>query len=157
MSRTLLGIAFLVFGGVSIWDARRIAGTIRRRGTLDIVGPDGYLMGVAVLLLVIGASLVIGAWLQRRRAVTAAAQSQAAEGGYAHFALMGALVVYAAIMPAAGYALSTLAFLVAVFRVMGVSSWVRCVVGALVLTALFYGAFTGIADLPLPRGYHGLG
>ena len=161
MAQALLGIALLVFGVASILDARRIGSTIRRRGTLDIVGPDGYLLGVGVLLLLLGVLLALQAWLQWRRAVPrdagAAATATADEGGYAHFALIAALLGYAVLLPVAGYAASTVIFLLAVFRIMGVRSWVRSAGGALALTILFYVAFTRVADLPLPRGWHGLG
>jgi len=167
MAQALLGIALLVFGVASILDARRIGSTIRRRGTLDIVGPDGYLLGVGVLLLLLGVLLALQAWLQWRRAAprdagaaaaaAAAATATADEGGYAHFALIAALLGYAVLLPIAGYAASTVVFLLAVFRIMGVRSWARSAAGALALTILFYVAFTRVADLPLPRGWHGLG
>jgi hypothetical protein len=165
MSHALLGLAFLLFGAVSVWDANRIASTIRLRGTLDVVGPDRYLLGVAVLLIVVGALLVVdGIVAARRRAVrtvgaTARAPGAATveEGGYAHFALMAALLAYALLMPVAGYAAATLAFLVAVFRIMGIRSWTRTIVASLLLTALFFVSFTELADLPLPKGWHGLG
>ena len=59
MAVALMGLSFLVFGAISIWDALRISGTVRLRGTLDLVGPDGYLLGVAVLLIVVGFLLLI--------------------------------------------------------------------------------------------------
>ena len=158
MAQAVLGIAFLIFGGVSIWDARRIASTTRLRGTLDIVGPDGYSLGVGVLLLAIGVLLTLKGFADARHRGARVAPSAADEtGSYSHFALIAVLLVYAIAMPVVGYAVTTLAFFLAVFRIMGIRSWVRNAVASLGLTVLFYLAFTIVADLPLPKGWHGLG
>jgi hypothetical protein len=74
MPAMILGLLFLVFGAVSIRDAQRIASTIRKRGTLDVIGPDGYLEGTAVLLIVVGILLLVQgviAWRRGRTAVPA--------------------------------------------------------------------------------------
>ena len=159
MAQAILGVAMFVFGVASILDARRIGSTIRRRGTLDIVGPDGYLGGVGVLLVILGVLLAIAGLREARRRAASGNAAPAADdaGGYAHVALIVALLAYAVVLPVAGYVASTVVFMLAVFRIMGVSSWVRAALGAIAITALFYAAFTRVADLPLPRGWHGLG
>jgi hypothetical protein len=157
MSQAILGIAFLIFGAASVADALRIRSTIRLRGTLDYVGPDGYLIGVGVLLLIVGALLIPAGVMAYRRARVNGDARTAEEGGYAHFALIAAMLAYAVAMPVLGYAASTLAFLIAVFRIMGVRSWTRTIVGSVVLSVVFFVSFTVVADLPLPSGWHGLG
>jgi len=175
MPTFVLGLAFVVFGAISIVDARRIGSTLRARGTLDIVGPDRYLYGVAVLLIVVGVLLVVQAVLARRgragRPLAASARAEAAGGvklpppaaadedrpeGNAHLWLIGALVAYVALLPLLGYLLATVLFAAAAFRIMGVSTMKRAAIGAIVLTAVCYGSFLWIADLPLPRGVLGI-
>jgi len=169
-----LGVAFLLFGAVSVWEALRIGGTLRSRGTLDLIGPDRYLLGVAVLLLVVGVILLIqGAYAARRsRTVQPAAappmRSAPVNGhasvattdapvGNAHLWLLGTLFAYAVLLQVLGYLLATVAFTAATFRIMGTKSWWTTLIGAIVLTGVCYASFLWIADLPLPRGMLGIG
>jgi putative tricarboxylic transport membrane protein len=159
----VLGLAFLLFGAVSIWDGMRIGGALRARGTLDLVGPDRYLIGVAVLLLAIGALLVLDGYAATRRVrAVASAGARAAHdaestGGRTHLWLFLALVAYAALLPVLGYLIATVAFTAAAFRIMGTVRWRTIAFAAVLLTALCYGSFLWIADLPLPRGVLGVG
>ena len=157
MSVVLLGLSFLLFSAVSIWDGMRIAGSVRLRGTLDLIGPDRYLLGVAALLAVVGALLLVQGILTLRKAQPAAGPAADEGGGYVHFALIGILLVYAILLPIAGYLITTLAFFLVTFRVMGMSRWGVNVISSIASTALFWSAFTVLADLPLPKGLLGIG
>jgi hypothetical protein len=167
ISTMILGALFLLFGGVSIWDAQRIASTIRRRGTLDLIGPDGYLNGAAGLLIVGVLLLVQGVleWRRSRASVSRAmrAASIATNDGDStsttgrHLALLGVLVAYAVLLPVIGYAIATLAALMALFRIMGVSGWWRILAWSIGVTVVFHVGFVVIADLPLPKGLLKLG
>lgn len=166
MPLLILGVAFMAFGAVSIYDALRIGAALRARGTLDIVGPDRYLYGVAVLLLVVGALIILQAWMARRlpsrtppRAAPAAAAGapvDEAPQGRAHLWLFAALVVYVALLPVLGYLVATVLFAGAAFFIMGMAGALRIAIAALLLTAICYASFLMIADLPLPRGILGL-
>lgn len=169
MPHIVLGLAFIAFGAISIYDALRIGAALRARGTLDIVGPDRYLFGVAVLLVVVGACLIVQAWTSRRvpRHAGAARVAPAAgiggmpadadvAQGRAHLWLFAALLAYVALLPLLGYLVATVLFAIAAFRVMGVRSMLRAAVAAVLLTAVCYGSFVLIADLPLPRGVLGI-
>jgi len=171
MPMLALGCAFLLFGAVSVWEALRIGASLRARGTLDLIGPDRYLLGVAVLLLAVALLLIIqGARALRSARVArpaAARPAPAAPGnehatadepaGGAHAWLLGALVAYAILLPLLGYLVATLGFTTAAFRIMGTRHWGTTLIGAIVLTGLCYASFRWIAELPLPRGVLGLG
>jgi putative tricarboxylic transport membrane protein len=158
-----LGLAFLLFGIVSIRDGMRIGGALRARGTLDLVGPDRYLIGVAVLLLAIGALLVLDGYASLRRVRAPASASRPSSGdagstgGRTHLWLFLALIVYAALLPVLGYLIATVAFTAAAFRIMGTVRWRSIALAAVLLTAVCYASFLWIADLPLPRGVLGFG
>src|SRR6185436_3606050 len=103
MSVVLLGLSFLLFSAVSIWDGMRIAGSVRLRGTLDLIGPDRYLLGVAVLLALVGVLLLVQGVLMMRKPQAAGTAPAADDGGsYVHFALIGILLAYAILLPIAG-------------------------------------------------------
>jgi len=174
MPMLALGCAFLLFGAVSVWEALRIGASLRARGTLDLIGPDRYLLGVAVLLLAVALLLLIqgGRALRSARLARPAAARPAAAAtvnqhasavtadepaGSAHAWLLGALVAYAILLPLLGYPVATLAFTTAAFRIMGTRHWGTAIIGAVVLTGLCYASFRWIAELPLPRGVLGLG
>jgi putative tricarboxylic transport membrane protein len=156
-----LGFAFLLFGAVSIWDGLRIGKALRARGTLDLIGPDRYLIGVAVLLLLVGALLVVSGLRSRRSPRPAGSPAPIVAGdepkGNAHLWLLAALILYVSLLPVLGYLVATVLFTAAVSRIMGTVRWTSIVAGAVVLTAVCYASFLWIADLPLPRGMLGIG
>jgi putative tricarboxylic transport membrane protein len=158
MSVVALGLSFLLFSAVSIWDGLRIAGSVRLRGTLDLIGPDRYLLGVGVLLAVVGLLLLVQGILMMRKPQAAGATPAGDDGGgYVHFALIGILLAYAMLLPIAGYLITTLAFFLVTYRVMGMERWGVNILSSLASTALFWAAFTILADLPLPKGLLDIG
>lgn len=160
MPSIILGVLFVLFGTVSIWDAQRIASTIRRRGTLDLIGPDGYLNGAAGLLIVVGVLLLVKGvndWRKARARVPAIVPATVAPDDPTastsrHLALLAVLIAYAVLLPILGYAIATVIALTALFRIMGVNGWWRVLAWAIGTTAVFHFGFVVIADLPLPAG-----
>lgn len=152
----LLGVGLLAFGAVSFWDAYRISSTLRLRGTLDVVGPDRYLFGLTVLLLIMGGLLIIkGVPAWRAQAVTAEPGTR--DKSNRHMALFAILLAYILLMPFLGYAFSSLVFFLALFRTMGMTNWISNTASSVALTAIFFLAFVFGADMPLPAGVLGLG
>lgn len=157
MSILLLGITLVVFSVASMLDAARISETLRQPGVFDLVGPDRYLMGTGILLLVLG----VGLLYQGARQVYAGGRHAPGAGGDSdantHLWLLGGIVVYAVLMATVGYTISTLVFFLIAFRVMGMRSWGWVVGSAVVVTSCFAILFRYAADMPLPKGWFGLG
>lgn len=159
MSNILLGLAMLAFAGISLWDGARITASFRIPGSFDLVGPDRYLTGVALLIGVLGLAVLAQGVLQQRLQPTAS-EPQTATGdstlSQRHFVLIGLLILYAVLIPVLGYILATLLFFVATFRVMGVSTWVYTILWSLVGTATFVVSFLTVANMSLPHGLLGI-
>ena len=157
MSSIILGAALLLFSLIAAWDATRITASLRLPGVFDLVGPDRYLLGVAVLIGGLGAGLLIQSFLTA--GASSAPQIEDDEGptSQRHFALIGALIVYAAAIPVLGYLISTFAFVIAAFRIMGLKDWRWILLSAAALVIGFYFAFERLADMALPAGVWDIG
>jgi hypothetical protein len=153
----LLGLAFEVFAIASLLDANRITTNLRRPGVFDLMGPDRYLMAIGVILLLLGLGLIFQGVRQLRTATPTATLPVATEPVRTHLWLLGAIILYVVLMPVAGYAIATLAFFLAAFRIMGMHRWGWTIGSAVLVTASFVLIFVWAADMPLPKGWLQLG
>jgi putative tricarboxylic transport membrane protein len=152
----ILGISMFVFAAVSLWDAARITKNYRVPGAFDMVGPDRYLAGIAILIGILGAALIVRSLGEVRKVRQATSESSFLDS-YRHFVLLGILLAYALLMPVFGYVLTTLVFFVATFWTMGQTDWRWTVPSSIGATAVFYFAFVRLADMALPAGIWGVG
>lgn len=157
----MLGLFMVVFAAISIRDGMRITAGFRGGGTFDVLGPDRYLLSVAVFVGALGLGFIVQSLILLRRGAFAGERAAEAEEGSAysirHVALVGLLVIYAAMVPVAGYTAASFVFFVVTFRVMGLDNWRVILPWSLAATALFYVAFVHLADMPLPTGLLGTG
>lgn len=153
----LLGLTLEVFAIASILDANRISTRLRLPGVFDLMGPDRYLLAIGILLLLLGLGLIAQGARQLRAAAGTRTSPAATEAVHTHLWLLAAIVLYAVLMPVAGYTIATLAFFLAAFRIMGMRSWGWTIGSASVVTASFAWIFLRAADMPLPRGWLNLG
>ncbi|HWV55401.1 MAG TPA: tripartite tricarboxylate transporter TctB family protein [Pseudorhodoplanes sp.] len=142
------GLLFILLGVVSSYDSWRIVSNVRPTGNFDAVGPDRYLLGLSVIMIVVGALL--------------AARSSAQGGSVSvaelfrwpppHF--VSVLVIVTAfvwLMPYIGFTFSCLLFFLTVYRLLGEASWPRIVVHAVLTTAFIYVIFIYFSDMSLPK------
>lgn len=149
--KTILGAIFVVLAAVSLWDGYRITTTLRRPGAFDTLGPDRYLMTIAVVILILGVALVAQGM---REAQLASADSEES-ASRRHVWLLGAVCLYAFLIWFLGYRVSTLAFFVASLWIMGMRDWRWILFSAITLTAAYYIMFAHVADISLPIGLFG--
>ena len=146
----LLGGLFIVGGTATVWDALRITKTFRIPGAFDPLGPDRYLLLLAVLLLILGTALLLAAW---RTPMTVPACSGGDEGNSSRVALLVALLTgYLVAILVLGYPTATFVFFVAAFLIMGIRGWTRLLVSSVILAGAFSTIFYIGADMPLPKG-----
>ncbi len=145
-----LSCAFLLFGVLSIWDALRIRGTVRKPGLFDVLGPDNYFLGVGVVLLLLGVLLAASALRDARQPGEREPAPQTSRLYLVAFALT---VLYALGILGIGYALATVIFFILALRLLGGQSWTVDIATSLALTLIFYVLFIYLADIPLPAGW----
>jgi len=157
MPNFLLGGALFVLGCVSLWDAYGIASRQRRPGVFDSLGPDRYLMTVAVMLLIVGLCVNVQEARRAPPPVSRHAQRSNAEAARAHLWLLAAMCSYIGAIAVVGYALATFAFFALAFWIMGLRSWRWNVASSVALATAFVLLFQYLADMPLPKGAFGAG
>ena len=153
MANFILGIIMIILSAASLTDARRMTEALRKLRSLEPVGPDMYLAGIAVLLGILGAILIALSVRKIRMPVVTARVVYLVE---THMLLVGALLLYALMLPVLGYPLATLAFFLAAFPVMGLSGWRWFVPSSIAATVVLYAVFVYLADMPLPADAWGL-
>jgi putative tricarboxylic transport membrane protein len=149
--RMVVGGALALLGGVSLFEARRLAALREEMVAGAVVGDDTFPWIVGVSLLLMGLyTLFIARWpmtdvrfpagAERRQLLTSA----------------GALAAYYIITPYLGYTLSTLVVSTGLYRVMGNYRWpVALLIGCCTTGALFL-LFRVWLHEPLPRGWIGI-
>ena len=147
------GIMYLLLGGVSLAEGWHITQTAREGGNFDAIGPDRYLMGLSVLLL------VLGVWLALRppqSAEEAQTTYWPADARTNLFVCLAMLAAFTLAMPYIGFTLGCFVFLSVLFRRLGDWSWLRSAGTAALASAFFYVGLIRLADVPLPSGMVGL-
>ena len=151
MPTMVLGVIFVLIAGVSLWDANRITTTLRKPGGFDSLGPDRYLMAIAVVLLVLGVSLAVQGALSLRTKP----ETTEEPGSRRHLWLFATVCAYAGFIWLVGYAPATLAFFLVTLWIMGQRDWRWTVPSAITLTLAFFLLFEYAADISLPKGQFG--
>lgn len=153
MINLILGIVMLGFAAISVRDAARITAVYRKPGAFDVVGPDRYMEGVAIVVGVIGLALVLSVLLAWARRTATRAAARRDDASSRHLSIMAIIIAYAALMPILGYTPATLLFFLVTFAAMGVRGGGAVVTWSIASTAGFYAAFIKLADMPLPQGW----
>jgi hypothetical protein len=148
--RAVEGCFFIAAGTLAVFDGMRITRDLRESSTFDAIGPDRYVIGLGVLLLLAG--FVYLAFGPRSQAQKLADDAPRGFGLPMWIALTALMLGYVGAIVLAGYALATALFFVVALRVMGAASWKRTLVPALVAAAVYWLLFARLADMSLPRG-----
>jgi putative tricarboxylic transport membrane protein len=141
-----MGAGLLVSCGLLLWQVLVINGE-----GFAPAGPRFFPLLVVTLLTVLSAIYV----LQQVRALTGGTEPLPAER-FGHMPaaalLVGLLVVYAFLLPTAGYVVTTVPFFVATARVLGSRHLSRDVVVGIALSLVVYLGFTRLLGVFLPQG-----
>lgn len=140
------GAVLAVLGVGSVLEAMHIAAEAREASNFDAIGPDRYLLGLGVLMLVIGARLAV--WPP---AEGYAALPDQPNTGATFFFTLGMVAALAAVLPYIGFPLASFTFLTIMFRRFGNWPWLLSAGVAAAVAAVFYVTFILVADVPLPR------
>jgi len=150
LARAVEGLVLVLGGVLAIWDGLRVTREMREISSFDAIGPDRYLMGVGVLLIVAGVLYLIFAPPPEPPDTPADAPRPL---GLPMWLVLTALMLgYAGAILAAGYAVATALYFVLALRVMGIESWRRTIVPAIVAAAVYWLLFARLADMSLPKG-----
>jgi hypothetical protein len=151
MNRKVLveGIIFLGLSSLSVIEGLRMIYQQDSLKVLEMFGPDAYILSLGIILLVLG---VIHIAVHYREAGPAKEVKTDVEMRWKAVKLITAVLIYAALIHAAGYALATPIFFSAAFRIVGVKSWPLNLILSLVLSAVFYMVFVVYCNMTFPRG-----
>lgn len=153
MANFILGIAMIAMSIVSIFDAKRMTEMLHKRHSLEPIGPDLYLAGIGTLLGLLGSILVFLSFREIRLRLVSGKFLNLAQ---THILVIGALFLYALMLPILGYPLSTLGFFFFAFPLMGFSDLRWMIPSSIAATAALYIIFVVLADMPLPTDPWGL-
>lgn len=142
-------VVLLAVAGLA--DAMRLAGIVRAKPMSDVVGPDRYLLGVALALLVSGTWYLASSRKAARKSSPADSRGAHRLGQGARINLL--LAAYVLAIPTAGYALSTACFFPLGFYISGERSLMKSIVLGLMVGAFFVALFQYFAGIPVPRGW----
>lgn len=143
------GSCLIVFGAASVWDGLRIRIGLRVPGAFDVLGPDGYMIGLGAILVLLGVMLAVAG----ARIRMAAADEEPAESRPASFVpMLGVTAGYAVTIVIVGYLVATVLFFVQAFYLQRAMSRAATLPVSIVLSLLLYGGFVAVADMPLPKG-----
>ncbi|RLE15010.1 hypothetical protein DRJ04_01270 [Candidatus Aerophobetes bacterium] len=136
---SLVLIAFLVYLELSPWVHRRVR--------------DGFTLGFfpvlgVVLLLVFSFVLIVDT---HRREVPPDLRTFTFKPFAGGILILIATWVYFTIMRKAGFLIATPFYLTFFIYALGLRSWRKCIISAIVMTLIVYGAFTGMG-IKLPAG-----
>jgi putative tricarboxylic transport membrane protein len=153
MADRVLGVLFILLGGLSIVDGFRVTREYRASAVFDDIGPDRYAIAVGALLAVLGVALIA---MARSAPATAPAAARSNEPDqesprfppFVSIPLL--LAAYTGVIPLIGYSLSTALFMVVMFYVAGVRPLPRSLAYGGVAGVVFYLLFVRISDMPLP-------
>lgn len=143
----VLGGFFVLFGALSLWEARRITAEYRKPGAFDVLGPDNFLLGLGVVLTLLGALMVFPG-LSRPRSTG----ENPPLLPFLPTTMLAMVCAYSAAMPFAGYLLATALFFPPAFWLLGIREWRRSLAASAAALLLFHLLFIRFADMPLPRG-----
>jgi putative tricarboxylic transport membrane protein len=145
--RTVFYFCFLALGGAYLLGSLRLP-----RGTFEIPGSGLFPLLVAVFIVILSCILLV------KSRNTSGAQLDATESFPMGADLRRvvtvalALFLYAVFLKFLGYLVCTTGLMATVLRLLGLRSWGKVAVVAILTGVLSYGLFVFILDVPLPRG-----
>ena len=160
----LEGVVAIVLGAAGLGEALRIRAEVRpETPSFGVVGPDGYLMAVAALLVAAGVWSIAKAVLNdvRERRERAGPSTGSVDrsgrpegpGMSRRVMLLGAaFTAYACLVGVLGFSTSTLIFLLVASKIAGMRSWRWAAVFAVAVTVGVHLLFVVEAEMPLPTG-----
>ena len=151
----LVEILLLVgMGSVGLFEGLRL--TRRVLDKHEPIGPGGYVIFVAGILLVCGLIYGIKGFLRLAAEKRSGRNEKASVEGYSAMPLRRAIIpvavfiAYVAALPILGYLASTACFFWLSMWTFGERSWIKCTLISIVLTAAFYVGFGIVAEVMLP-------
>ena len=144
-------LATLAFGAFMLVAAVLVIGNaLALPDTGAVVGPAAVPLPVGVLLGLLGAVLVVRSRGQLRTAVAGPAWQP--RGGLRVLALVGALLLFALLLPFLGYVVSSAALFVAAALLLGAPRGWKVVAYGWALAAVIFLVFDRLIGLTLPTG-----
>lgn len=147
------GLLFILFGIVASLDSWRITESVRPTANFDTIGPDRYLAILSALMILLG----LGLALRPKSAGQAGDWGDLCKWPPADYLIVTViLVAYIWLISVIGFAISSLLFFVALFRLLGEWSWARTLSYAVITTVCLYVVFIYLADMSLPTSFLGI-
>lgn len=149
MLNRVTGVLFIALGIVSMVDGWRVTEQARPTGNFDAIGPDRYMIGLGVLML------IAGLWRLLSRPETEPNGRAGTESGELPIlALTLALfAAFAFAVPYLGFSLACFLFLAAELWLLSGWAWWKAIAVAVPIAVAFHVAFVTFADMPFPKGY----
>lgn len=144
---TVVSLCFLVLGGAYLAGSFFLPmGTVAQPGA----GFYPLLVGIALVSL----SLPLLAQSLKTKEIGQKGEEAFPKGEDLHrvVAVALALIFFAVLLKPLGYGICSAALIIAVLRFLGLRSWVRTILIALLSMAISYYIFASVLDVPLPRG-----
>jgi putative tricarboxylic transport membrane protein len=150
---TLGGIAIFIFGGVAvILSLRMPLGTFRMAGT----GLFPFCLGI--LLMILSISFLLKIFFQTRKEAEKKERRAEIPGSSRQLILFfGTMVLATLLFNAFGYPLVSFLLMLALLRILGMKRWGLNIVISGVTAAASYFLFVQWLQIPLPKGWIGLG
>jgi len=150
MAGRIQGVLIILLGVLGIIDGVSTSLSVRRENPrlYDMVGPDRWVIAVGLGLLILG--ILYSLMTYRKRIPVSRLVPE--QGRAALLLTIGVLVAYGALLQYLGYVAATLAFFLAIFRIMGVTSWRTVAMLSVVSTATYYLFFVHVAGVVFPHG-----
>jgi len=143
-------IVFLVFGIFAIFDGIRIYKTIRREGSFDLMGPDGYIIILGIALILFSSIYFVNSFFESQIPDSSIRNSI---NKSKLIKLFLSFLFYSISIYIVGYPISTYLFLGYLFWVMEVNSLKKIILYSAITSSIFILLFNYLLKMPLPRGF----
>jgi len=142
-------VAAFIAAAAATYEGWRIREMYRQPGTFGIVGPDTYLLGLGIAVMLIAvASLVFDANRSRQPDLSPVNREEGV--GVTAYPYIAATILYVLALLYFGYLVTTFAFFVAMFRIGSIGGILRIFLSSALATACFYLVFVKVAGLSFP-------
>jgi hypothetical protein len=151
MKRRLIieGLVFITLGFVGFIEGIRITVDRDPRKLYDLLGPGWYMAILGLAMIIVGLIYVLKNYRKSTLAKKMPAE-KAMRGRMLGMILV--FIIYVFLMDLFGYMVSSFLFLLAEFRLAGVTSWRTILIVTVVVLASFYLIFVQYCNMPFPRG-----
>jgi putative tricarboxylic transport membrane protein len=142
------GLVLIIVGIVGMAEGVRLMITQGPGVVHDVVGPNRYLMGVAIALIITGAIHI----LHYRKGTTL--EKLKIDMGMLKLAMkiFIILIINVFLIEMVGFFLATAVFFVLTFRVLGITSWLKNAILTIISSSLFYIIFVYLLNMAFPQG-----